>query len=294
MARRSATPGAEATVVIATRNRRGRLLATLDRLVDAHGSTPTIVVDNASTDGTPAAVRRRHPGVRVIVMEGDVGSAARTVGARTAETELVAFSDDDSWWAPGALGKAATRFRRYPRLGLLAARIVVEPGGRCDPTCAEMANSPLPPDMPLPGPPVLGFVACGAIVRRSAYLECGGFHPRFGFGAEEQLLAIDLAAAGWGLAYADDVVAHHEPARGGRPGRDARVVRNLLWSAWLRRPLPKAVGLTLELARRRDRRGMRAFAAALGGLGWVARERRVVPPRVERALTLLAEAQATP
>ena len=127
-----------------------------------------------------------------------LGSAARTLGVAAAGTPLVAFSDDDSWWAPGALERAARAFETYPRLGLLAARIVVEPGGRLDPTSRAMRESPLACELALPGPPVLGFLACGAVARRSAVLECGGFHPRYGFGGEEHLLAVDLAAAGGG------------------------------------------------------------------------------------------------
>src|SRR3712207_8738424 len=41
-----------------------------------------------------------------------------------------------------------------------------------DPTCVAMARSPLDVGTSLPGPAVLGFVACGAVVRRDAYLEC--------------------------------------------------------------------------------------------------------------------------
>jgi hypothetical protein len=55
------------------------------------------------------------------------------------------------------------------------------------------------PDLPdLPGPPVLGFIACGGIVRRAAFLEVGGFNSRLGVGGEEELLAVDLTARGWG------------------------------------------------------------------------------------------------
>jgi hypothetical protein len=92
-----------------------------------------------------------------------------------------------------------------------------------------MRDSPLAPE-------VRGFVACGAVVRRDALLACGGFEPRFQFGGEEELLALDLAAARWRLRYADDAVAHHAPADGERDGRDFRDLRNALWTAWLRRP----------------------------------------------------------
>src|SRR4051794_26626930 len=165
-----------------TRDRRERVLATLPQLEALPERPPIIVVDNASADGTAAAVARRHPAVRLIRCERDAGAAARTVGAEAARTPLVAFCDDDSWWAPGALRRAAETFAARPRPRPLAARGLVEPGRPLDPTCAEMAASPLPAPPGLPGPAVLGFVACGAVVRREALLGCGGFHGRYGFG----------------------------------------------------------------------------------------------------------------
>lgn len=273
------------TVVIATRNRRERLLATLGRLCSLPDRPPIVVIDNASEDGTAAAVRRVYPGVRLIEATDGIGAAARTLGVRAADTPLVAFSDDDSWWAPNALRRAVEVFGEYPDLALIAARIVVEPRGALDPTCERMRDSPLGAELPLPGPPVLGFVACGAVARRSAVLACGGFHPRYGFGGEEHLLAVDMASAGWGLAYVDDVVVHHQPVAGPRAWRTSEL-RNRLWSAWLRRPLSRAVRLTILMAVRRDGGG-RALLAALPGLRWIAGERRVVPARVEASLRAL-------
>jgi N-acetylglucosaminyl-diphospho-decaprenol L-rhamnosyltransferase len=270
------------TIVIATRNRRRRLIATLARLDPA---APVVVVDNRSEDGTAAAVRAAHPRVRVIELDRDLGSAARTVGVAAAKTPLVAFCDDDSWWAPGALSRAAELFDAHPRLGLLAARIVVEPDGTLDPTCRAMRQSPLEDEGDLPGPPVLGFLACGAVARRDAVLRSGGFHERFGIGGEEELLALDLAAGGWGVAYVDDVVAHHEPERGPRSTRRRAELRNRLWLAWLRRPLPRALRLTARNVM--SRRGAPALTAALRGLPWVLRERRLLPPHIEQSVRLL-------
>ena len=95
------------TVVVCTHDRRERLLATLGRLRALESPPPIVVVDNASTDGTAAAVRRRYLDVAVIESRRPLGSAARTLGVAAAGTPLVAFSDDDSWWAPGALERAA-------------------------------------------------------------------------------------------------------------------------------------------------------------------------------------------
>jgi len=276
------------TVVIATRNRREALLRTLARLTALPERPPIVVVDNASSDATPRAVSARFPAVRVLEAEQNLGAGARTLGARLAQTPYIAFSDDDSWWAPGALAAASELLTRNPRLALIAARVLVEPGGRLDPACALMSRSPLGGAPEIPGPRVLGFVACGAVVRRSAFLACGGFDGRLGIGGEEALLALDLEAAGFELAYVDKIVAHHQPSNHRDHRSRARVeLRNRLWITWLRRPRPVALRQTLQLVVTGGRAAPWALGAALRGVPWVLAERRVLPARVERSLRVL-------
>ena len=277
-------------VVIATRNRGPELLGTLNRLLSLDERPRVVVVDNGSTDGTAELVLDRHPGVQVVGLRRNQGAAARTIGARLVDTPYVAFSDDDSWWAPGALGRAVELLDRHPRLAVLAARVLIGPGQRVDPVCQEMANSPLPPAADLPGPPVLGFIACGAVVRRDAFLEVGGFNARLGVGGEEELLSVDLAAGGWGLAYVDEVVAHHYPSPVRDPSGRRRVqVRNALWSAWLRRPLGGAARQTARLAALALHQpgAWSGLLLAMAGLPWVLRERRPVPRDLEAAIRRL-------
>jgi GT2 family glycosyltransferase len=272
------------SVVIATRDRADALGASLRKLESLPDRPRVIVVDNGSGDGTGDRVRHDHPEVRLIALEENLGAAARNLGVEAADTAYVAFSDDDSWWSPGSLGCAADRFDAHPKLALIAAQVLVGPDEVLDPTCAEMARSPLPRCDDLPGPPVLGFLACGAVARRSSFLEVGGFEARFGVGGEEQLLAIDLASAGWGLAYCDDIVAHHHPASSApRPGRRRRQCRNDLWSLWLRRPLGSALRMTVRAVARTafDPVALAAFGDAMRGLPWVVRSRRPVPAEVE-------------
>jgi GT2 family glycosyltransferase len=278
-------------VVIATRNRGTELVGTLTRLRALDEQPPIVVVDNGSTDGTAELARAYDPGVQVVGLRRNRGAAARTVGARLVDSPYVAFSDDDSWWAPGALRRAADLLDRHPRLAVLAAQVLVGPEQRLDPVCHEMAHSPLGRAADLPGPSVLGFIACGAVVRRSAFLEVGGFHARLGVGGEEQLLSVDLAARGWGLAYVDEVVAHHHPSPSRDPSGRRRVqVRNALWSAWLRRPLGGAARQTAHLAALALHQpgASSGLLLALLGLPWVLRERRAVPRELEAALRSLA------
>jgi GT2 family glycosyltransferase len=283
---------APVAVVIATRNRATELLATLARLAALPEQLPIVVVDNGSTDATAELVRTHHPGVRVVGLRANRGAAARTVGARLVDSPYVAFSDDDSWWAPGALGRAVEVLNRHPRLAVLAARVLVGPDQRLDPVCDQMAHSPLPPADDLPGPSVLGFIACGAVVRRTAFLEVGGFDVRLGVGGEEQLLSVDLATRGWGLAYVEEVVAYHHPSPTRDPSGRRRIqVRNALWSAWLRRPLGGAARQTAHLAALAIHQpgAWSGVLLAMLGLPWVLRERRPVPRELEAALRTLAD-----
>jgi GT2 family glycosyltransferase len=280
-------------IVIATRDRRDALLDSLRRLRELPEDPPIVVVDNGSRDGTAGAVRAAFGDVVVLEPGRNLGAAARTLGARALTTPLIAFGDDDSWWAAGALTTAQELFATAPRLGLLAGRVLVGHDERLDPTCATMARSPLRSHGSGLGPGVLGFVACGAIVRRDPFLAVGGFDERYGIGGEERRLAVDLAAAGWALAYAPQVVAHHHPAAAGapRPERVRRQLRNDLWSAWLRRPAGAALRESAELVRRcPPRQAAPGVLAALRGAPWVARERRPAPAAVERDLRAIQAA----
>jgi GT2 family glycosyltransferase len=277
------------TVVIATRNRREGLLATLARLTALPERPTIVVVDNASADGTPHAVRESFPSIEVVELRENRAAAARTIGVELAKTELVALSDDDSWWSPGSLMRAEGIFARHPRLGLAAARVLVGEEEDEDPTCSLMASSPLARGQ-LPGPRVLGFVACGAVVRRQAYLETGGFEPRFELACEEQLLAIELSRRGWELAYLPELVAHHYPSPLRNAARRRQLeTRNALWLTWLIYRTSRATSESIRIAREalRDPARRRGLFNALGGLLWVLRRRSPVVGTLEQDLLLL-------
>jgi len=266
------------TIVVATRDRQADLARSLP-----HHEAPVILVDNGSRDGSVAAVTARFPAVDVIALDRNLGAPARNLGVERATTPYVAFADDDSWWAPGALTRAADLFDAHPRLGLVAGRILVGPSEAPDPMCARMAAAPLGTSPDLPGPSVLGFLACGAVVRRAAFLEAGGFDDVVFFFGEEERLALDMAAAGWGLAYVDALTAHHHPSPPRDPAaRQALGARNSVLTACLRRPWP-VVGRRVVDAARRGPAGRAGLWAALPRLPRALAARRPLPPGVEQA-----------
>ncbi len=288
---RTTDPAADLTVVIATRNRRDSLARTLDRLRALPERPAVLVADNASTDGTRDLIARRHPEVQVLALPFNRGALARNHGVRAAGTPYVAFADDDSWWAPGALGTAARLLADHPRLGLISARTLVGHEERPDPLNDVLAASPLGRAHDLPGTQVLGYLACAAVARRDAYLDAGGYHPLLFFGGEETCLAYDLAARGWGVTHCPEVVAHHHPDPDARTGRPVRMRRNALLTVWLRRPLSLALDRTRALAAEapHDPAARGALGEALARIPAALRARRPLPPHIERGARLLDE-----
>jgi GT2 family glycosyltransferase len=277
-------------VVVITWQRRDEALACVQRLLDLPERPPVVLVDNGSTDGTADAVRARFPGVAVVALRENRGAVGRNVGVERLGTPYVAFCDDDTWWEPGSLARAVEALDAHPALAVLNARIVVEPSGVDDPIVTELRHSPVPGPDWLPGPALGSFLAGASVVRRSAFVEVGGFSERLWLGGEEELLATDLLSAGWELCYLDDLVVHHRASRLRDASLRRRVgIRNTLWFTWLRRPAGAALRRTWFLARTVPRDGTSALAAwdAVRGLPWLLAQRRPRPAPVEARLSAL-------
>ncbi len=289
-----ARPDPRVAVVVITHQRRSELLLALERLRALPEQPHVVVVDNGSTDGTSHAVRARFPEVELITSRDNLGAVGRNVGVARLATPYVAFCDDDTWWEPGSLTTAADTMDAHSRLAVITARILVEPGGEEDPIVPELRDSPVRGASWLPGPALGSFLAGASVLRRKAFLEVGGFSERLWLGGEEELMAGDLAAAGWELCYLADLTVHHQASTARDPHRRRRDgIRNTLWTTWLRRPLRPALRRTLHVLVTvpRDTVTARGLLEAVRGIPWVLRERRVLPPHAEARFAALEEAQ---
>lgn len=290
----SPSRGARTSFVIASRNRSAELAVVLRRLLDTTDS-PIILVDNGSDDDSVPMARRvaEEAAGRLAVIElgENLGAVGRNVGVAESSTPYVAFCDDDSWWDAESISRAESLFDAYPTLAVLAARTVVMPDGRDDPIVADLASSPLGHDPALPGPSILGFLACSSIVRASAFEAVGGFSPIIHFRGEETLLAWDLAAHGWDLCFCDRLTAFHQPSthRGTTAAQDARSMRNAVLTTWLRRPLRHCVraGAAFVRAAATDRAHAAALGEAIRVLPAVLTARHRLPADTERSLRVL-------
>ncbi|GAB3300245.1 glycosyltransferase [Parasphingorhabdus pacifica] len=280
--------------MVMTHNRREELRRTLAHMGAIPDAAPIIVADNASTDGTAEMVAAEFPGVDLLRCQQNVGAAARNRAVDRIRTPYVAFCDDDTRWQPGSVQRAADVLDTTPEIAAVMGRCLVEPALEEDPLTPELRASPVPAPSWLPGPALLSVMAGLTTFRVEAFRQAGGFSPVLWLGGEEELLAIDVVTRGWWLCWVEDVVIHHAPSL----ARDARRrrqlgIRNTLWTLWLRRPALSALrrSATVLASAPRDRYTISAVGEALGRSRWVLRNRRAVPPEVERLLRLLEESQ---
>ena len=135
-----------------------------------------IVVDDGSTDGTPA-VASRYP-VKCVRQPNRGLAAARNAGVTAGEGSLVAFLDADDLWLPGKLSAEVAYLVAHPELGYVLSRMqrVLMPGAPWPPgTPAEWFEEPQPGTLPSSG-----------LVRRSVLEAVGPFDSRFRAGPDTE------------------------------------------------------------------------------------------------------------
>lgn len=187
------TPRPRVSIVLATHNRRDVVTHTLDVLAECgldRTDYESIVVDNASTDGTAEAINGR-PGVHVIRLDHNRGSCAKAAGAERATGSLIVFLDDDARPRPGALEMMIRHFERNAVLGAAGFTVHLSDGTR---ECSALPHV---------------FVGCGVGFRARALRGVGGLDASFFMQAEEYDLSFRLLNAGWRVeAFADLHVDH--------------------------------------------------------------------------------------
>ena len=116
------------------------IMATLGRTVEierlfhslaaqTHKDFELIVVDQNPDDRVRKIVRRFEQVFSIVYLQSEKGlSKARNVGLRSVSGAMVAFPDDDCWYAPGTLAHVALALEKDPALGGLTGCSVDENG----------------------------------------------------------------------------------------------------------------------------------------------------------------------
>jgi len=271
---------AVATVLFTAHNRKDMVLQAIARALEQTVPVHVIVADDASTDGTQAAVSIAFPGVTYLRSEASHGPCyQRNRGLEAAATDIVFPLDDDSMLvSPRSLEQALAAFREDVALVAMPFQNILQ------------SDEVLQPPSWGGGGPFFDFVACAHGLRRKAVLEIGGFHEPYFYMGEESDLAIRLRDRGWlTLIAASDPVHHLQPParRSYRPDFYGR--RNDVLFVWLRAPgwrllseMPRVVARGFLFAARTGR--MKAtfdgYAAALRDILRGKARRAPVRPRI--------------
>ncbi len=189
------------SVVIATRNRKETLLATLDHLHhwarDGGAAPPIFVVDNASDDGTAAALAARRDVIAIPLSENR-GACAKALALPRVATPLTLFLDDDARPRPGTYVPLLELFRHDARLGAAGFRAILPNGFE---ECSALPHV---------------FVGCGVALRTQALRDVGGLDLSLFMAAEEYDLSFRLIQAGWRVDLRTDLIVDHLKTADGR------------------------------------------------------------------------------
>jgi N-acetylglucosaminyl-diphospho-decaprenol L-rhamnosyltransferase len=246
----------------------------------------TVVVDNASHDGSAEAVRARFPRVRVVANAQNVGFArACNQGVRETRAPLVLFLNPDATLEPGALAALASLLEARPRVGIAGPRtrssngdIQVSTGPDLS-LASEWRQRRLVRGVVHRDPHALATAearhavehepdwvsgAC-LLARREPLLAVGGFDEGFFLYEEDADLCRRVRAAGWQVLFTPLAEVRH--ARGLSMARAPQRAHLEYHRSHLRyyrkhRGLPQRAALRLLLA---ARAGLELLAATVSG-----------------------------
>jgi hypothetical protein len=205
-------------------------------------SVETIVVDNASTDGSPEMVRQQFPWVRLIPNRENVGfSRGNNLALALSQARYVLLLNSDARVTAGALTVLVKLADAQPKAGILGAQLLNTDG------TFQASHSPFPnlwqeflilsglgralygrwypsrgPEIEK-GPQRADYVdgAC-LLVRRAAIEQVGGLDDGYFMYAEEVDWCYTMQRAGWEVWYQPEArILHH----GGGSSRHRRTQR---------------------------------------------------------------------
>jgi len=133
------------SIIIVNYNTRNILRQCLRSIcLQDHGvSLEAVVVDNASSDGSAAMVRKEFPRVKILENERNLGfSAGNNRGLPVCEGEFVLLLNSDTLVLPGTLASVLTFARAHPESGILGCKLV-RPNSELDWACRRGFPTPL-------------------------------------------------------------------------------------------------------------------------------------------------------
>jgi GT2 family glycosyltransferase len=246
-------------IVITTRNRLGNLQETLHAISQLNPPPDEILIcADGCTDGTVDYVKAL-PNVRFTINKEGRGSiASRDAMIRQSSSDIILSFDDDSQPIETHFVQSVRElFEKNPRLAIAAFPQFSD----------EFPDTLTIKDF---GPSYFigSYTSSSAAIRRSVFLEMGGYASVFYHVYEEPDFALRCTVAGWQVKYETSLHVRHYYS--GLQRNELRVhyfqARNELWSVIMRCPAPYAIGVALfRIARQFNYARKRGFR-------WLVRE----------------------
>lgn len=222
------------------------VLACLESVrAQSRAPSAVVVVDNASSDGSPECIEQRFPEVRMIRLDSNVGfGRAVNLGVEAIRAEWVALLNNDAiadaeWLAELALGALSA-----PDVGMVACKIYLDLEGRIlDKVGHRIAidgqnfgRGHASPDRgQYDGLAEVSWPdGCASLWRRDVFRQVGGLDEEFFAYADDADLGIRFRLAGWRCAAAPHAIVEHRHSQslGAFSAKKLFLVeRNRIWLA---------------------------------------------------------------
>ena len=202
-----------ASFVILNYNRKNELLITIEKTKALIAGRPDayeiIVVDNNSSDGSADAVKAVHPEITLIERKENTGVAGWNYGFEQAKGDYLIVLDDDSNLESG-LEEALTYMDQNAKVGVLALNVTTGPYTNEMFKWKDHEN-------------IIGFIGCGAVIRKSLYDKIGGFAAWLFIYGHEFDYAIRCLDAGYEVQFFENSNVIHRASAINRSSKRLKV-----------------------------------------------------------------------
>lgn len=218
-------PQSDVTVIIANYNTKPVLQDCLENLSDLKLVKNTIVVDNASSDGSSEMVASMFPSVTLISLKENKGiSYSYNLGANAAKTDYLLFLGSDAFPEKDTIPYLASYMDRNPKVGIATCKVVQRNGAldmdshrafptpvnsflyftRINPRMYFMQDQDL-----TQAHEIDACISHFMFVRKKGFDEINGFDQDFFVYGEDIDFCYRLKGDGWKIMYIPQVKALH-------------------------------------------------------------------------------------
>ncbi len=278
----------------------------------------TIMVDNASSDGSVGYIRERFPWVKVVALEENRGfSGGNQAGLATANGEGIVLLNNDTAPEPEWLAALVRCSLDQPAVGMIACHLTDWGGEKTDSAgdgCRVTGRGfgrhrGLPAATAPASGPVFGPCGGAALYRRELIEDVGFLDNDFFMGFEDTDLAFRAQWRGWDAWFCREAVVRHRMSATQGKGSEINVyygARNHLWVCAKNLPMGMiliyspliAVEILamffLAMRHRQTLAYLRGLTAGLRGLPRMWRKRRLIQAGRRRTSTEIAQRLSFP